>query len=65
MKRKIALFVLSSNLLLASGYKIPEQSLNSFALSAAYAANANGADAAPGTTIERYSTVMTLPLSFP
>ena len=29
----------------AAGYKIPEQSLNSVALSAAYVANANGADA--------------------
>ncbi len=29
----------------ASGYKIPEQSLNSVSLSAAYVANANGADA--------------------
>ena len=30
----------------ASGYRIPEQSVNSTALSAAYVANANGADAA-------------------
>jgi long-chain fatty acid transport protein len=30
----------------ASGYRIPEQSLNSTALSSAYVANANGADAA-------------------
>jgi len=32
--------------LLAGGYKIPENSINSTALSAAYIANANGADAA-------------------
>ncbi|WP_231563870.1 hypothetical protein [Sulfurospirillum cavolei] len=31
--------------LLASGYRIPEQSLNSVSLSAAYVASANGADA--------------------
>jgi long-chain fatty acid transport protein len=36
---------LSAATLLASGYRIPEQSLNSVALSAAYVANANGADA--------------------
>ena len=32
--------------LYSAGYKIPEQSLNAVALSAAYIANANGADAA-------------------
>lgn len=36
---------LSAATLLASGYRIPEQSLNSVALSAAYVASANGADA--------------------
>lgn len=46
MKRELTLVALSANLLLASGYKIPEQSLNSFALSAAYAAGAYGADTA-------------------
>jgi long-chain fatty acid transport protein len=36
---------LSAITLSASGYRIPEQSLNSVALSGAYAAGANGADA--------------------
>jgi len=40
-----ALLGLSVVTLNASGYRIPEQSLNSTALSAAYVANANGADA--------------------
>ena len=39
------LLSLSAATLLASGYRIPEQSLNSTALSAAYVAGANGADA--------------------
>ena len=39
------LLSLSTATLLASGYRIPEQSLNSVALSAAYVASANGADA--------------------
>ncbi|WP_333803024.1 OmpP1/FadL family transporter [Sulfurospirillum sp.] len=39
------LLSLSAATLLASGYRIPEQSLNSVALSAAYVAGANGADA--------------------
>lgn len=39
------LLSLSAATLLASGYRIPEQSLNSTALSAAYVASANGADA--------------------
>lgn len=39
------LLSLSTATLLASGYRIPEQSLNSVALSAAYVAGANGADA--------------------
>ena len=40
-----ALLGLSAATLSASGYKIPEQSLNGTALSAAYIANADGADA--------------------
>ena len=39
------LLSLSAATLLASGYRIPEQSLNGTALSAAYVAGANGADA--------------------
>ncbi len=39
------LLSLSAATLLASGYRIPEQSLNSTALGAAYVAGANGADA--------------------
>jgi len=39
------LLSLSTATLLASGYRIPEQSLNSVAMSAAYVASANGADA--------------------
>ncbi len=38
--------VILSSPLMAGGYKIPEQSVNSTALSAAYVANAHGADAA-------------------
>ncbi len=36
---------IGASVVVAGGYKIPEQSLNSTALSAAYIANANGADA--------------------
>lgn len=43
--RVATLLSLSAATLLASGYRIPEQSLNSVALSAAYVAGANGADA--------------------
>ena len=43
--RVATLLSLSAATLLASGYRIPEQSLNSVALSAAYVASANGADA--------------------
>ncbi len=43
--RVVTLLSLSAATLLASGYRIPEQSLNSVALSAAYVAGANGADA--------------------
>ncbi len=45
--KKIALLSLAtSSLMIAGGYKIPELSMNSMALSAAYIANAHGADAA-------------------
>jgi long-chain fatty acid transport protein len=48
MKHKIlktlSLTLLSSSLLLASGWRIPEQSPRSVALSGAYIANSNGAD---------------------
>ena len=52
MIRKLIVFLnlplifFMSNPVFASGYRIPEQSLNSTALSSAYVANANGADAA-------------------
>ncbi len=45
MKKVIVLSVVTSGLVLASGYKIPEQSVSSMGLAAAYTANANGADA--------------------
>jgi len=45
MVKVATLLSLSAATLLASGYRIPEQSLNSVALSAAYVAGANGADA--------------------
>ena len=45
MKKIALLSVLASSLLMAGAYKIPETSLNSMALSAAYVANAHGADA--------------------
>jgi long-chain fatty acid transport protein len=45
MKKIIALSFITSSLLLANGYKIPEQSINGMALSAANVANAHGADA--------------------
>lgn len=44
--RIISLSILTSATLMAGGYKIPESSLNATALSAAYVANAHGADAA-------------------
>lgn len=44
--KTVALSVLTSSLLVASGYRLPESSINSTALSAAYVANAHGADAA-------------------
>ena len=46
MKKIIALSVITSGLLTAGGYKIPEQSLNSMALGAAYVAHTTAADAA-------------------
>ena len=46
MKKAIALSLMTSTLLLASGYRLPESSINSTALSGAYIANAHGADAA-------------------
>ncbi len=50
MKNRIlkftALSLLTGSMLLASGWRIPEQSANSVALSGAYVANANGADSA-------------------
>ncbi len=46
MKKIALLSIATSTLLLAGGYKIPELSINSTALSAAYIANAHGADAA-------------------
>lgn len=50
MKKKITLFAMTGVLIAgsaqASGWRIPEQSVNSTALSAAYVANAHGADAA-------------------
>ncbi len=46
MKKIALLSMATSTLLLAGGYKIPELSINSMALSAAYIANAHGADAA-------------------
>jgi len=46
MKKTALLSIATSTLLLAGGYKIPELSMNSTALSAAYVANAHGADAA-------------------
>ena len=45
-KKFITLSLITSTSLFAAAYKIPEQSLNSTALAAAYVANANGADSA-------------------
>jgi long-chain fatty acid transport protein len=44
MKKILLISTLTSSLLLASGYRLPEGSINSTALSAAYVANAHGAD---------------------
>ncbi|WP_457564669.1 OmpP1/FadL family transporter [Caminibacter sp.] len=45
MKKTLVLSIAAISLF-ASGYKVPEQSLNAIALSGAYVANSNGADAA-------------------
>jgi long-chain fatty acid transport protein len=45
IKRVVLISTCAATLSFAAGYKIPEQSLTSVALSAAYVANANGADA--------------------
>jgi long-chain fatty acid transport protein len=45
MKKIVTLSILASSLLFASGYRLPESSVKSTALSAAYVANASGADA--------------------
>jgi len=42
----LALSVAASSVVMAGGYKIPEQSLNSMALGAAYVAHTTGADTA-------------------
>ena len=46
MKKIVVLSLVASSVLMASGYQIPENSINSTALADAYVANANGADAA-------------------
>ena len=46
MKKGIGLSIVASTIVMAAGYKIPEQSINSTALSAAYIANTSGADTA-------------------
>lgn len=46
MKKGIVVSVCTASVLVAGGYKIPENSLNAVALSGAYVANAHGADAA-------------------
>ena len=46
MKKIALLSLVASSVLMASGYQIPESSINSTALADAYVANANGADAA-------------------
>jgi len=44
MVKGLALSVVASSVVMAGGYKIPEQSLNSMALGAAYVAHTSGAD---------------------
>ncbi len=44
MIKGLALSVIASSVVMAGGYKIPEQSLNSMALGAAYVAHTTGAD---------------------
>jgi long-chain fatty acid transport protein len=46
MKKTILLSVTASSLVMAGAYKIPEQSVNSMALGAAYVAHTDGADTA-------------------
>ncbi len=46
MKKLLLVSAVAASTLIASGYKIPEQSLNSTALSGAYVSNASTADAA-------------------
>ena len=46
MKKLLLVSAIAASTLMASGYKIPEQSLNSTALAGAYVSNANTADAA-------------------
>jgi long-chain fatty acid transport protein len=46
MKKIILLSVVTSSLVLAGAYKVPEQSVNSMALGAAYVAHTDGADTA-------------------
>jgi len=46
MKKIIILSVITSSLVLAGAYKVPEQSVNSMALGAAYVAHTDGADTA-------------------
>jgi long-chain fatty acid transport protein len=46
MKKIIILSIATSALVVAGGYKVPEQSLNSMALGAAYVAHTKGADSA-------------------
>jgi long-chain fatty acid transport protein len=46
LAKGLALSAVASSVVLAGGYKIPEQSLNSMALSAAYVAHTTGADTA-------------------
>jgi len=46
MKKTVILSITASSFLLAGAYKVPEQSLNSMALGAAYVAHTDGADTA-------------------
>ncbi len=46
MKKIVTLSIITSSLVLAGAYKVPEQSLNSMALGAAYVAHTEGADTA-------------------
>jgi len=46
MKKTVLLSVATSSLVLAGAYKVPEQSVNSTALGAAYVAHTTGADTA-------------------